>query len=206
MQLQHKLQWITVVHFMKHPLIKIISQSVSVLAAEEALILSYFKRKQYKRNEILLHEGDVAQHVFFVEKGGLHLFYADEAGNDRSCNFVFENEFITDLESFSKQTPATCFIKSLMPSICYAVKNSALIELMELSPATKEFFRVVVENVANGNFRRTRSLQSATPEKRFLELMEQRPDIFQRVPQRFIAQYVGIAPESLSRIKKRLLT
>jgi CRP-like cAMP-binding protein len=190
---------------MQHPLINIISQSVAVPAAEEGFILSFFSKKHYKRNEILLYEGEVAQQVFFVEKGGLHLFYVDETGSERTCSFVFENEFITDLESFSRKTPATCFIKSLVPSVCYTIKCTDLVELVELSPVIKEFFRIVVENVASENIRRTRSLQSATPEKRFLELMEERPDIFQRVPQRLIAQYMGIAPESLSRIKKRLL-
>ncbi len=187
-------------------IIETMSRSVSLAPGEASLILTYFTQKKFKRNEILLHCGQLAQHVFFVEEGGLHQYYTDDNGSDRTCNFVFENEFITDLESFSKKLAATCFIRALEPLTCYVIKCSELMELIELSPGTKEFFRIIVENVASEGIRRTRSLQSASPEKAFLELLEQRPDIFQRVPQRLIAQYLGVAPESLSRIKKRLLT
>ena len=100
---------------------------------------------------------------------------------------------------------ATTSIKALEPTICYSITCADLMELIEASPTTKEFLRILVENVAAESIRRTRAFQSASPEKSFLELLEKRPDIFQRVPQRYIAQYLGIAPESLSRIKKRLL-
>ena len=190
---------------MQHPIIKVVSQTVALLPQEEVFILSYFTKRHYKRNEILMQEGAMAQHIFFVELGGLQQFYVDDNGIEHTCNFIFENEFITDLESFSKKMPATASIKALEPTICYNITCTHLMELIETSPATKEFFRIIVENVAAEGIRRTRAFQSASPEKSFLELLEKRPDIFQRVPQRYIAQYLGIAPESLSRIKKRLL-
>jgi len=191
---------------MQHPIIQTISQLVPVNAGEAAFILSYFQEKKYRRGDALLKEGETAQHIFFVEKGALHQYYTDDNGNEHTCNFIFENEFITDLESFSKKLPSTCFIKALEPTICHSLRCADLMELMASSEATKEFFRIVVENVAAEGIRRTRALQSASPERSFCELLEKRPDIFQRVPQRYIAQYLGIAPESLSRIKKRLLT
>ncbi|ANH80785.1 hypothetical protein A8C56_07145 [Niabella ginsenosidivorans] len=77
---------------------------------------------------------------------------------------------------------------------------------MRASAATAEFFRMLVENVATQNIRRTKSLLSLSPEKQFIELFQEKPGLLQRVPQRYIAQYLGIAPESLSRIRKRLLT
>jgi CRP-like cAMP-binding protein len=191
---------------MEHPLIKIISGAVPMAPGEAALILSYFTKKKYKRNDLLVHEGELAPAIFFVEIGGLRLFYNDENGNERSCDFIFENEFITDLLSFSKKIPAACFIKALEPSVCYVISSADFTELLEYSPATKAFYSIIVEQIAAEGIRRTRSLQSSSPEKIFVELLEHRPNIFQRVPQRYIAQYLGIAPESLSRIKKRMLT
>ncbi len=188
-----------------NPIIEVMSRFVAFAAGEADLILTYFTEKKYKRNDILLHSGQLAQDVFFVETGALHQFYTDDNGIDRTCNFIFENEFITDLESFSKKQPATCFIQALEPSTCRVIKCAALMELMEASPATREFFRIIVEQVASDSIRRTRILQSSSPEKAFMELLAQRPDIFQRVPQRLVAQYLGIAPESLSRIKKRMM-
>ena len=190
---------------MEHPLIKIMSSAVPMAPGEAALILSYFTKKRFKRNDVLIHEGEVAPAIFFVENGGLHLFYNDENGNEKSCDFIFENEFITDLLGFSKKVPATCFIKALEPTVCYVITAANFSELLEYSTATKAFYNLIVEQIAAEGIRRTKSLQSSSPEKIFVELLAQRPNIFQRVPQRHIAQYLGIAPESLSRIKKRML-
>jgi CRP-like cAMP-binding protein len=188
-----------------HPLINIVQKSVSLTDDEVAATLYFFQEKKYKRNEILLRAGEVAHHVYFVQSGGLHQFYLDEAGNERTCNFTFENEFVTDLESFSQQTRSASSIKALEPTVCYQVNCVDLVELLKQSPAVSEFFRIVVERVASESIRRTKNLLSFSPEKQFNELLEQRPDIFQRVPQKLIAQYLGIAPESLSRIKKRMM-
>lgn len=188
-----------------HPLINIVQKSVSLTEEEVAATLYFFQEKKYKRNEILLRAGEVSHHVYFVQSGGLHQFYLDEAGNERTCNFTFENEFVTDLESFSQQTRSASSIKALEPTVCYQVNCVDLVELLKQSPAVSEFFRIVVERVASESIRRTKNLLSFSPEKQFNELLEQRPDIFQRVPQKLIAQYLGIAPESLSRIKKRIL-
>lgn len=190
---------------MKHLLIQAIERYSRVPEAEALLILSYFNEKKYKRGEILLQSGKVAHEVFFIVKGALHQFYLDEAGNERSCNFSFENEFLTDLESFSQQTRSSSSIKALEPATCFVIGCMDLAKLIKQSSATAEFFRIIVENVAAESIRRTKSLLTFSPEQQFSELLESRPDIFQRVSQRYIAQYLGIAPESLSRIKKRLM-
>lgn len=186
-------------------LIRAVEQYTPVTEEEIPLIFSYFKERKFKRNEVLLQTGNVAHEVFFVVKGALHQFYLDENGNERSCNFTFENEFITDLESFSQQTRSASTIKTFEPATCFVIRCTELVELIKASPATAEFFRIVVENVAAEGIRRTKSLLAFSPEKRFLELVETKPEILQRVPQRYIAQYLGIMPESLSRIKRRLM-
>lgn len=191
---------------MTSELIGIIRRDVQVSDEEAQLILSYFKEQAYKRNQFLLHAGEVAHEVFFVLKGALHQFYVDEAGNERTCNFSFEHDFVTDLESFSYQVPSPSFIKALTATTCLSIRCTSLAALMKESPAMAEFFRIVVERVAAKSIKRTKSLLSFSPEKQFLELLEEEPEIFQRVPQRYIAQYLGIAPESLSRIKKRIMT
>jgi CRP-like cAMP-binding protein len=138
-------------------------------------------------------------------KGALHQFYTDEEGNERTCNFTFEQDFVTDLESFSQQTQSPSSIKTLTETTCLSIKCIDLVALMKQSTAMNEYFRMLIERVAAKSIKRTKSLLSFSPEKQFLELIEEQPEIFQRVPQRYIAQYLGIAPESLSRIKKRLM-
>ena len=190
---------------MKDILIKIIEKVVPLPASEAELILSYFRQKNFKRNEVLIRSGAVAREVFFVTKGLLHQYYIDEAGNERTCDFTFENKFVTDLESFTRKTPATSSVKALKPTSCLTVNCEDLTRLIEESAAARDFFNTVVEQIASESMKRTKSLLTFSPEQRFLELVEHQPDIFQLVSQRYIAQYLGIAPESLSRIKRRLM-
>lgn len=190
---------------MTSDLIQTLEQYVPVPEEEATLILSFFKERKFKRNILLLRSGEVAHEVFFVLKGALHQFYIDEAGNERTCNFTFERDFVTDLESFSQQTQSSSSIKTLTESTCLSIRCTDLVALMKQSPATAEFFRMLIERIAAKSIKRTKSLLSFSPERQFLDLIEEQPEIFQRVPQRYIAQYLGIAPESLSRIKKRLM-
>jgi CRP-like cAMP-binding protein len=190
---------------MTSDLIQALRKYVQVPEEEAALILSFFKERKHKRNILLLRSGEVAHEVFFVLKGALHQFYTDEEGNERTCNFTFEQDFVTDLESFSQQTQSPSSIKTLTETTCLSIKCTDLVALMKQSAAMSEYFRMLIERVAAKSIKRTKSLLSFSPEKQFLELIEDQPEIFQRVPQRYIAQYLGIAPESLSRIKKRLM-
>lgn len=190
---------------MSYELISTFRKDVVMPDDEAAYILSYFKEQHFKRNATLLHAGEVAHDVFFVTQGVLHQFYIDEAGNERTCNFAFENEFVTDLESFSKKTVSPSTIKTLTPATCLTISCSDLVPLMRESRAMSDFFYMLIERTAAASIRRTKALLSSTPEKQFLDLLEEKPEIIQRVPQRYIAQYLGIAPESLSRIRKRLI-
>lgn len=190
---------------MQNELISTIRKDVAISDAEADYILSYFQEKKYKRGAQLLQAGQVAHEVFFVVKGALHQFYLDEAGNERTCNFTFENEFVTDLESFSQQTRSPSSIKALTETTCMTIRCVDTVALLRESPAINEFFRLLVERIASVSIRRTKALLSFSPEKQFSDLIAEKPEILQRVPQRYIAQYLGIAPESLSRIKKRLI-
>ena len=190
---------------MEQALLAEIQKVVPLQETDASLILSYFKPVKYKRNEILLQSGMVAKEVFFVVDGLLHQYYIDEAGNERTCDFTFENKFITDLESFSHKTPSASSIKALKATACMAVTCAGLTQLMQESVAARNYFNIVVEQIARESMKRTKSLLTCSPEQRFAELLDEQPGIFQKVPQRYIAQYLGIAPESLSRIKRRMM-
>ncbi len=191
---------------MEHALIQEIQRHLPLTDADTAILLSYFKRVKYRRNEILLQSGTVAKEVFFVVNGLLHQYYIDDAGNERTCDFTFENKFVTDLEGFSHKTPSASSIKALKNTDCMVITCDGITKLAQENEAARNYFSIVIEQVAKESMKRTKSLLTCSPEQRFSELLIGQPDIFQRVPQRYIAQYLGIAPESLSRIKKRLMT
>lgn len=147
----------------------------------------------------------VAHEVFFISKGAVRQCFVTEEGLERTCNFSFEGDFITDLESFSRQSRSSSGIVALEPVECFSIRCLDVVAALNQSAAVAELFRIVVENVAADNIRRTKAMLSLSLEKQFEELMHQKPGLLQRVPQRYIAQYLGIAPESLSRIRKRVM-
>ncbi|MFT3946929.1 MAG: Crp/Fnr family transcriptional regulator [Agriterribacter sp.] len=190
---------------MQYSLITTIRKYTNFSDDEAGYFFSFFDERKYKRNMVLLEEGKVAHEVFFIVKGALRQYIVNDEGIERTCNFGFENEFLTDLESFSRQSRAASTIVTLEPTTCLVINCVNLVEVIKTSPAAAELFRLIVENVATANIRRTKSLLSLSPEKQFEELVQNKPEVLQRIPQRYIAQYLGIAPESLSRIRKRLM-
>lgn len=190
---------------MQQALLKAIRNVVPFTEEEASLIIPFFVEKNYKRNEILIPSGKVANHVFFVVKGLLQQYYIDELGNEKTCDFIFENNFATDLESFTQKTPSSSSVKALKETICLGITCSNLMQVIRESKSVENYFNSVIEQIAAKSMRRTKSLLTNSPEQRFLELLELQPDVFQKIPQRYIAQYLGVAPESLSRIKKRIM-
>lgn len=176
-----------------------------VLADEDKdLLVKYFERKDFKKDEILLHQNEVSQKVYFILEGGVHQFYLLENGSQKSCYFSFENTFATDIESFSKRQPAETYLVALEPTKCLMITCQNLSILLLESHNLNTFFRIIMEEVAMSGVKRTKSFLSETPEERYESLLKEQPMLFQRVPQKLIAQYLGIQPESFSRLKKRM--
>ncbi len=189
-----------------HTLFQQTIRSYTAFSDEElATLLSYFTEKSFKKNTILLQPGAVAHEAFFVTKGIIRQCFYTEGGTEKTCSFALEGSFITDLESFSRQARSSTALITLEPTTCLSIGCRELVAAMNQSPAVMELFRIVVENVAAENIRRTQSILSLSPERQLEALIAEKPAILQRVPQRYIAQYLGLAPESLSRIRKRMM-
>lgn len=185
-------------------LFRVMEKDVILSEDDKKEIKQHFFPKEFKKNTMLLRAGDVARQVYFVLQGTLHQYYIDEAGNEKSCAFAFENDFSTDLESFSNKSFCSSYLAAIKSSKCLIISCDHLQALIKSVSAVNDFFRILLERIAAASFKRTKSLLSLTPEQRFAELMEESPQIFQQLSQKLIAQYIGMAPESLSRMKKRM--
>ncbi len=185
-------------------LLELVSKEVALTQQDELLLRHYFVPGNFLRGMYLLEQGNVADGVFFIASGITHQFYEDTSGGQTSCNFSFAKDFITDLESFNAKRPSLSNIVALTPVSALCISCDRLMELISLSPAVHTFFRLVVERVAVEGIRRTKSLLSQSPEERFTELIATQPQVVHEIPQKLIAQYLGVKPESLSRIKRRI--
>ncbi len=159
--------------------------------------------RQLKRKELFCREGQVCKSVAFVNKGCLRYFYLN-GGEEQTGQFFFENGWYTDYESFLTGYPSKQNIQALEPTELLLLSKKDLYELYESIPAFERFGRVMAENAYLGSRKNNVALLTLSPEERYLQLIAERPKLIERIPLKYIASYLGIKPESLSRIRKRL--
>ncbi|MBI1224534.1 MAG: cyclic nucleotide-binding domain-containing protein [Bacteroidetes bacterium] len=165
---------------------------------------SLLRNKSVAPKEVLIHAGDRCSKLYFVQKGALHSFLTDDVGNAHVVQLAFEGHWISDMYSFHMDQPALFTIETLEPCELIVFEKSAIAEACDRLHKIERFFRILAQNAyAAAQYRIARSY-SADTESRYLELVDKNPDIVLRVPQFLIASYLGVKPQSLSRIRKQM--
>jgi CRP/FNR family transcriptional regulator, anaerobic regulatory protein len=167
-------------------------------------IKKFFLGKHLKKGGVLLREGEVAKYSAFVEKGCLRSFVIDNKGKEHIVLFAPENWWITDSESIRNGTPATYFIDAIEESDILLLDTPSHLKLLEQVPGYASAFQTGVQKHAAAKDRRIVASLAATAEERYNDFLKTYPSIAQRVPQHMLASYLGITPETLSRIRKQL--
>ena len=167
-------------------------------------IISKQKKMVVEKGVLLLKEGEICKHSFFVEKGLLRYYSIDAKGKEHIIQFAPEGWFVSDRESVYFNQPSQYFIQSLEESTIIALDENFVVELAKQDPSFLEFNNRLLHNHIRHLQRRINMLLSATAEERYLDFIKIYPDILLRVPQTMVASYLGIAPESLSRVRKDL--
>jgi CRP-like cAMP-binding protein len=168
--------------------------------------LEFQKRMEVPAKTVLLAEGKLADNYIFVEKGCIRLAFNNN-GNDKTVQFFFENEGLTSLESFLKNTPSLFTIETIEPSIVYLLPKVHFNNLMAELSGEPGFVQMILEVFADRQLHYMHEFVSFirdTPEQRYQNLLNDRPHIIRRVPQHYIASYLGISRVHLSRIKSAL--
>jgi CRP-like cAMP-binding protein len=150
----------------------------------------------------LVGEGETVQKLFFIKKGCLRV-WLNHQGTDVTVQFFFEGEAATSLESFMNKEPSLFTIEALEPCELAVLHKSDFDQLMTSDPAFKDWFYQTAIQKLMLHGKRLLSLIKDKPVERYRELARQQPELLQRVPQRYIASYLGITPVSLSRIRNR---
>ena len=168
---------------------------------------SYFNRLEVPAKTTLLEEGEISKKLFIIENGCLRVWF-NHNGKDITTQFFFENQSVSSIESFIKKFPSPVFIETIEPSVLWWVHKKDLDKIIEEIKEIPE----LRDKLINMHFQRTFdymkhffSFIKDSPTERYLNLIEEKSQIVQRVPQHYIASYLGVTTVHLSRIKSKLV-
>jgi len=187
-----------------HPAIIERLRHTALLTDDEILeALSYFQKRFIKRKEYILRAGEICREKAYINKGCFRRYMLDEHAKEITINFAFEEWWVGDLESFQNHQPGVYYVQAMEDSEVFCINENSQQLLFEAIPKFSVFNDKKVEKSHFAMLKRLAMMQSS-PEEKYLSMIEKYPQIIQRVPLHYIASYLGIEPESLSRLRKRL--
>lgn len=181
-----------------------LNEKVAFTPEEQAIIKTYLTPKKLRKKQYLLQEDDVCKFIAFVEKGALRAYTVDEKGVEHIIQFALEGWTISDLYSFLTGEPATYNIDALEDSELVLISKQAQEELMQRVPKYETYIRLQLTGAYIAMQRRLTSIISMPLEERYASFVAQYPNIVQRVPQHMLASYMGLTPETLSRVRRKM--
>lgn len=161
-----------------------------------------FRLNKVKKGALLLSYGQICKEIYFVTKGCLRLYYISD-GVEITVWFSFEDNSAIELSSFLSGEPTEYFIEAIEDSEFLSLDKSVLLKLYANYPEMERVVRSFWEDVILNLLQRFSALQKDTAEERYLNLVKQ-PNYLQRIPQKYLASYIGVTPTSLSRIRRKL--
>ena len=184
-------------------LVEKIRQIIRVSDSEALILQDLFVEKQLLKGDHFLIENQICRHLGLIHKG-LVRYYINVDGEDKTYYFGKEGDFVCDYESFLPQKPSNKNIQVLEDSSLYTIPHQGLQQLYDHLKEGDRFGRLGVEQVFVNILQQLTSFYNDPPELRYERFLKNYPDISQRIPQYYLASYVGVKPQSLSRIRKRI--
>jgi CRP-like cAMP-binding protein len=183
------------------PFIEHIQKRVTLSPAEMEEFVAAFKLKRVKKKQFLIQPDFTDKHRNFVLQGALRSYVIDQEGIDRTIQFAIEDWWISDLNSYTYQKPATMFVVALEDSLILQIDHETEQRLKQANHRFETFFRIGAERTAAFHQRRIITALTRTAEERYSDFLETYPSIAQRLPQYAIASYLGMTTEFLSKIR-----
>ncbi len=181
-----------------------ISEIIELTEADKEVFINNCLIKKLKKRQFFLQEGDICKYAGFVSKGCLKTYTVDKNGDEHVFQIALEGWWVSDMYSHLTGEPANFTIEALEDCEIVVMDKEAREKILKEVPGYERFHRILLEKNYVATQRRVNSMLSSSAEERYLAFIEKYPQIVQRVPQLVIASYLGIAPESLSRIRKQL--
>lgn len=185
---------------------KSIQKKITLSNDEFESLKSFFIPKKLRKRQYLLNAGDVCQYICFVEKGLLRSFSTDNNANEHVVQFALEGWWISDMGSFLSGDQAVYNIEALEDAELLLLSRQAMDDMLNQMPKMERYFRLLMQNNIVVLQRRIVGTLSLSAEEKYKRMMKLYPDILQRSPQQYIASFLGITPETLSRVRKQVST
>lgn len=163
----------------------------------------FFSIRTLKKNEFLWRSGDICKHVVFLNAGLIRMFN-DQDEKESSINFFFENKILADYYSFTTQSPCNVAYQAIEECELVMIPRAALYMFYDKYPIFDRIGRLIAEMNFIILFDGKRNQHNFSPEEKYLKIIQERPKVMERVPLKYIASYLGMTPEHLSRIRKNI--
>lgn len=159
--------------------------------------------QQLPKGATLTKMGEVENHLSFIS-GGIVRFYIPHEENDLTFGFLFQNQFVTAYDSFITQTSSCYQIETLTETRLWRISYKDLQDVYQQTQSGNLIGRKMAENMFLIKSKREISLLNKTAEERYMDLFSERPELIKQIPLKYIASYIGVTPQALSRIRKRI--
>lgn len=183
------------------PLVAYFDNILPLSDEEKQLVKSKFQHRLYRKRQYVLQEGDVCNVFNFVVSGCLRMYKIDEAGTTHIIQFAIENWWISDLGGFYAMKPSEMNIEAVEDTTVLQIKHDDLLDLYVNAPKFDRIFRILVENSLIGMQKRLLQNISSDARARYESFLKQYPNLANRIPNTYIASFLGITPEFLSKIR-----
>lgn len=181
------------------------SQYIHLATDEEKEILQYITERKFKRGDFINAEGEVNRFTNFIASGSARVYYIDNDGHEHVVQLGISGWWVGDFPSFIMQTPATMYTEALEKTTTLSFSYNDLQMLYEKVPKMERFFRMLIQKAYAGFHKRTLQALSMDAEQRYTAFANTYPEMDQQISAKHIASYLGMSPEFLSTIKKRIV-
>ncbi|MCF6132777.1 Crp/Fnr family transcriptional regulator [Flavobacterium wongokense] len=182
-----------------------IRRHVGITDEEIDSVWSLGIERRVKKGQYIIHNGTVAKKTCFISSGTAVGYFIDTKGEEYLIQFGFDGWWISDISSFLKGTPALLNVQAIEDTLVYEFSSEAISEAFEKAPSFQSYFLAITQNAFASFQARTLNNLSMSAEERYVDFCNKYPQVSQKLSQKWIASYLGISPESLSRLKSKLL-
>ncbi len=189
---------------MHKQLLNDISGFIDLSKEEQDSFFSLLQPRKLRRKQYLVQAGDACRYECYVLKGCLRQYYVDESGSEHTVMIAIENWWTSDMYGLITGNASLTNIEAMEDSEVLLIEKNDFEKLLSLVPKFEKFFRIKLQRAFVAHQKRIIENISMPAEQRYINFTQQYPSIEQRVPLKYIASYLGITPESLSRIRKQL--